>query len=145
MSGLDGQLIEQYTSGIFAPSEGQDGYLAIATVTATTRNLRYIDPGVALLGPKLGPDLTDANATLLVSDGNARILRTGTLTANRTLTLSPTGATLWVAIRISRLDVSGYTLAVGALYTFPASVAREAVFVYNGSAWQLSEHWATEA
>jgi len=149
MSGLDGQVIELYTAGINAPSDGQDGFLAVAEVTATVKNLRYIDPKLAMLGPLVGPALTDASVTIQVSQSNARALPSATLTANRTLTLATTGANTGELIRVSRLDVGAFTFAVvnggpggGTLYTFPVSIAREATFVFNGTNWALDLHWA---
>jgi hypothetical protein len=57
----------------------------------------------------IGDDLTDANATILVSGNRTRVLPAATLTANRTLTLSTTGAVEGDELFIVRNDATAYT------------------------------------
>lgn len=146
---LDAALIEQYTGGVAMPSEGQDGFLAVAVVNSLTRNFTFVDPRQLLLLPALGANLGDANATIQVSQGNARIVPPATLTANRQITLATTGATTGEVIDVYRRGTEAFTCAVinggagaGTKYTFPVSVARAARFKFDGTNWQLDSHWA---
>jgi hypothetical protein len=147
---LDAALIEAYTQGINAPSVGDAGKLAVAAGTAGSMNLTYVDQRlVANRPPKLGTDLTDANATIQVSQGNRRTVPAATLTANRQVTLSATGATSGEVIVIDRLGTEAFTLAIinggpgaGTKYTFPSGVARLATFTFDGTNWSLNSHWA---
>lgn len=89
--------------------------------------------------------LLDANATLLCTTASEFLLATSTLTANRTVTISATGAVVGEAIRIIRLDKTAYTLTVvnggtggGTLITLAAGLARVADFSFNGTDYSLS-------
>lgn len=91
--------------------------------------------------------LTDADATKTVAQGSQFTLLAGVLTANRTITLSTSGATEGQVIRVVRTTASSRTLAVvnggagaGTLYTFPAAQRRVADFVFDGTNWALSGH-----
>jgi hypothetical protein len=145
---VDAQLIEEYTQGMNAPFSSQAGYWVRANAAGT--NVEYFDAGATAFGPKRGVDLTDATVSIQVSQGNSRILLASVpLTANRTITLQTTGATTGELIRITRLGLGAFTLAIvngggggGTKYTFPVSIAREAEFTYDGTNWQLLKHWA---
>jgi hypothetical protein len=146
-----GALNALYTQGVAMPGAGQNGFISVAIVNGTTVAIGYINPTLLFEQPaKLGADLADGNATIQVSQGNRRLLPLATLTANRQVTLATTGATAGEVIVIDRRDVNAFTLAVvnggagaGTKYTFPASVARVAVFVFDGTNWALQQHWAT--
>lgn len=107
-----------------------------ATVTGFQVN------GATVLSPVQGTDLTDADATINVSQGNNRILRAA-LTANRTITLGTTGSPeTGEIISIGRFSTTAHTVAIvnggagaGTLYTFPVSVKRVADFRYDGTNW----------
>lgn len=102
------------------------------------------------LYPKAAPILTpstlgDASVSIAVASGSEFILPRGTLTANRTLTLSTTGAVTGEVVRVTREDSTAFTLAIvnggagaGTLYTFPVSVTRVADFRFDGTNWALS-------
>lgn len=95
-------------------------------------------------------DLTDANATVTVTDGNRMVLAAATLTATRNLTLGITGSPGdKEVIVVERYDTTANTYVVKnnagtTLYTFPASVKRRASFQYfaASSDWILSGHEA---
>jgi hypothetical protein len=113
-------------------------------VAALKNNLR-----LSALGIVPGADLTDADQTLVVANGNKRTQRAATLTANRNKTLGTAGATTGEMFEIVRLDTSVRTIAVinggpgaGTLYTFPASQARAADFKFDGTNWALGSHAA---
>lgn len=92
-------------------------------------------------------DLTDANATLAVSDGNRALLPAATLTANRQGTFSLAGAVDKEIYTVERYDTTAFTYAIKnslgvTLYTFPVSVRRMASFQYTGGEWALVSHVA---
>lgn len=91
--------------------------------------------------------LADADATKTLAQGSEFTLPAGTLTANRSITLSTSGAVTGDVVRVVRQDVTAFTLAVinggagaGTKYTFPASVARVADFRFDGTNWVLAGH-----
>jgi hypothetical protein len=88
--------------------------------------------------PVASADNGDANATLTVGS-NAPIQRWATtLTANRTVTLSTTGAANGDAWRIVRTGLGAFTLDVGGLKTIPSATAAFVDVTYTGSAWILT-------
>lgn len=82
-------------------------------------------------------DRGDADQTLTV--GDAQIQRWATaLTANRTVTLSTTGAIAGDWFRVVRTGLGAFTLDVGGLKTIPNATAAFVDVTYNGSAWVLT-------
>jgi hypothetical protein len=72
------------------------------------------------------------------------VLQASTLSANRTATLSTTGAIEDDEITITRLDVEAWTYAIvnggaggGTLTTLPASQRWFATFYFDGTNWLL--------
>lgn len=61
-----------------------------------------------------------------------------TLTANRTVTLSTTGAANGDKFRIVRTGLGAFTLAVGALKTIPSATAAFVDVMFDGAAWVLT-------
>lgn len=62
-----------------------------------------------------------------------------TLTANRTVTLSPTGASRGQVVKIVRTGLGAFTLNVGpGLKTIPASTRATVEVAFDGSAWVLT-------
>lgn len=89
--------------------------------------------------------LGDAGVTITVSQGSEFTLPRGTLTTNRSITISTTGAVTGEVVRVTREDSTAFTLAIvnggagaGTLYTFPVSVTRVADFRFDGTNWALS-------
>ena len=104
------------------------------------------EPGrwIWIAGDELGADLTDASATLTVDGKLLRYLPAATLSANRTLTLSTTGAVAGLIWTIVRLDVGAWTVAfvnggvgAGTLATMPVSKQATCDFVFDGTNWRL--------
>lgn len=99
-----------------------------------------------LLGPlHRGANLTDANVTIDVTQGELRIMPAATLGAGRSITLGVTGARKGNKIVVPRLDVTANTLAfinggpgAGTILTMPVSVMSNGVFEFDGSNWALS-------
>ncbi len=114
-------------------------------ITATT-----VEGALAELAgaPKLVQGtLTDAAATIAVGTASEFTLPAATLTANRILTLSTTGAVAGEVLRVIRRDATAFTYAVvnggaggGTMYTFVVSVARVADFQYDGTNWAMAGH-----
>lgn len=89
-----------------------------------------------------GADLTDAAATITISEGTWRVLPAATLGAARVLTLSNTGAYAGAQITVTRLDATANTYTVNnaaaaALVVMPASKVNFADFQHDGTAWFL--------
>lgn len=81
-----------------------------------------------LLGLLTGTALADSNATLAIAGGCQYILPVATaLTADRTITLSITGASKGLIFTIFRLNTSAFVLNIndpfGLVFTFPASAS----------------------
>lgn len=82
-------------------------------------------------------DRGDASVTLVPgTDQDVQRFATA-LTANRTITLSTTGAVNGDRFRIVRTGLGAFTLDVGGLKTLPAATASWAEVEYNGAAWVL--------
>jgi hypothetical protein len=90
-----------------------------------------------------GADLTDAAATILITQGSWRTLPAATLTTARALTLGTTGAYLGCPmIHITRLDATAnvYTITNGGAgggnpAVFPVSKTGSADFYFDGTNW----------
>lgn len=82
----------------------------------------------------------DASVTLQVGvDAEVQRFET-TLTANRTVTLSNTGATKGDRFRIVRKGLGAFTLDVGGLKTIPSSAAAFVDVVYHGGGWMYDAY-----
>lgn len=118
------------------------------------RNLLTVDSYqtlTAFVGEGLitrGTNLTNGSETINVTQGSCRFLPPAVLTADCTKIIATTGAVLGDMIRIVRTDSTAHTMTflddggITVLYTFPASVEREALFVYNGVHFALLYHFA---
>lgn len=87
---------------------------------------------------------TDEDFTLTWGSNPRSIRHTGTLTADRAVTLSTSGATAGARFRITRTGSGAFNLNVG---TGPLKALTQnmwAEFEYNGSAWFLAEHGITD-
>lgn len=89
--------------------------------------------------------LTDADASITAAQGSEHKLGAATLTADRTITIDPTGMDTDEVLRIVRTDVTAHQLIVvnggpgaGTLYTFPVSVKKIAAFKFDGTDVVLS-------
>jgi hypothetical protein len=87
--------------------------------------------------PTVSADRGDAAQTL-TAGSDAPIQRWATtLTGNRTVTLSTTGAANGDTFRIVRTGLGAFTLDVGGLKTIPSATAAWVDVAYDGSAWVL--------
>lgn len=80
---------------------------------------------------------TDAAETIGVTTGRF-IRHTGTLTADRILTLSTTAAEAGSALRVTRTGGGAFNLSIGGLKNLATNTWAEAVF--DGAAWYLAGH-----
>lgn len=113
----------------------------MATVTPiVVRNNRHENMigGDYLPGPEVSADRGDANVTLQWGV-DAPIQRfASTLTANRVVTLSTTGAVNGAYFEIIRVGLGAFTLDVGGLKLIAALTASTVIVRYDGTAWRLA-------
>jgi hypothetical protein len=83
---------------------------------------------------------TDVNITLTPGTNARHIRHTGTLTANRTVTLSTSGAYNGLVFRVTRTGGGAFTLNVGTGPLKAMPTASWAEFTYDGAAWYLSAY-----
>ncbi|MER9628387.1 hypothetical protein [Mesorhizobium sp. M0296] len=84
---------------------------------------------------------TDVNVTLLPANNSPEVRHTGTLTANRTLTLSTTGALAGkTRFKVTRTGAGAFNLSVGGLKDLVQNTWCEVV--YDGAAYYLSAYGA---
>lgn len=96
---------------------------------------RLVTKGVQVLA-------TDAGTTLGVKDDPEQLIHTGTLTADRAITLSTTGATLGDRFKITRTGSGAFNLTIG---TGPLKSLVQNTWcevTYDGSAWKLTAYGA---
>jgi hypothetical protein len=85
---------------------------------------------------------TNANFTLTPGTSPHRTLHTGTLTANRAVTLSTTGALIGLSYRITRTGAGAFDLNVGSGPLKALATNTWCEVVYDGSAYYLSAYGA---
>lgn len=83
---------------------------------------------------------TNANFTLTVLSSAGNILHTGTLTADRTITLSTTNASVGDEFTITRTGSGAFNLIVGGLKNLATNTWCKVV--YDGTAWYLAMYGA---
>jgi hypothetical protein len=93
-----------------------------------------------------GSDLGDADATVLLADGELRVMPASTMTAGRTVTLGATGARNGSEVTVRRRDTSAFTLVInnggtggGTLATLPIGQQWWARARFDGADWELIE------
>jgi hypothetical protein len=89
-----------------------------------------------------GADLTDANATLLVSGDRLRVIPPATITDNRTLTLGATGAVEGDWIQVTRNGTEAFTVTLvnggagaGNVAVMPISARSWTIATFDGTNW----------
>jgi hypothetical protein len=83
-------------------------------------------------------DRGDASVTIVAGTDRQTQRFATTLTANRTVTLSTTGAVNGDKFRVVRTGLGSFTLAVGGLKTIPSATAGFVDVEYDGTAWRLT-------
>lgn len=119
-------------------------------MTITTRSSKgsalthaEMDTNFLNLQPRntVGADIGDADIALTVGDDPIQLYAT-TLTDNRTITLSTTGASEGDTFRVVRTGLGAKTLDVGGLKTIANSTAAFVDVTYDGAAWILTGYGA---
>jgi hypothetical protein len=134
-------------SNLPAPTNASDaatkGY--VDTAPATNGQVRISNTSTWItFGAIQGPNLTNADQTIAISDGTLFYLLAATLSANRTKTLGTTGSPLTgETIAIARFDTSSNQLIISngltTIFTFPGDgIQRIAYFTYNGSRYAFA-------
>ena len=90
----------------------------------------------------VGADVGDADVTLTANTDDPIQLYATTLTANRTVTLSTTGASEGDTFRVVRTGLGAFTLDVGGLKTIASATAAFVDVTFDGSAWILTGYGA---
>jgi len=110
---------------------------AIGTVTDYRAGL-WGSHGPAERLSRVSADRADTSQTLTVGTDATTQRWATTLTANRTVTLSTTGAINGDRFRIVRTGLGAFTLDVGGLKTVPSATAAWVDVEFTGSAWVLT-------
>lgn len=88
--------------------------------------------------PLVSADRGDTSQTLTAGVDETTQRWATTLTANRTVTLSTTGAINGDRFRVVRTGLGAFTLDVGGLKTIPSATAGWVDVDFNGTAWVLT-------
>lgn len=130
------------TTGQFWRGDKTWQSIAINDVTGLSSSLSGLSAAAAakISIPAIQTISTDAAATVSPSVTNTMVFHTGTLTANRTITLSTSGVATGSVIRIARTGSGAFTLSIGTLKSLATNTWCDAVF--NGTAWQLTAYGA---
>lgn len=141
---IDGALT---TASIGVTVQGFDADLAaIAALTTTAygRGLLTLSGATALRAQinTYGVINTDADVTLTVGTDAERIRHTGTLTANRAITLATAGVAAGAVFRITRSGGGAFNLNIGTGPLKALATNTWATVIYDGAAWYLAEYGA---
>lgn len=125
------------TTGQFWRGDKSWQAIAINDVSGLSSSLSGLSTAAAgkLSIPAIQTIATDAAATVSPSVTNTIVLHTGTLTANRAVTLSASGITTGSIIRVVRTGTGAFSLTIGGLKALATNTWCDVVF--NGTAWQL--------
>lgn len=85
----------------------------------------------------VGADNGDADATIVAGTDEGVQPYATELTANRTVTLSTTGAENGDKFKVVRTGLGSFTLDVGGLKTIASATAATVEVAFNGTAWIL--------
>lgn len=118
--------------------------IAALTTSAYGRGLLTLASAAALRAQvnTYGVIATDTDATLTVGTDAERIRHTGTLTANRTITLATAGVAAGAVFRITRTGGGAFNLNIGTGPLKALATNTWATVIYDGAAWYLAEYGA---
>ena len=111
-----------------------------SAVTSVTdhRAGRWGSHGDAVRPPSVSADRGDTSQTLTAGTDAPTQRWATTLTANRIVTLSTTGAINGDKFRVVRTGLGAFTLDVGGLKTIPSATAAWVDVEFDGTAWRLT-------
>lgn len=96
-----------------------------------------------LLGPRIVQTVaTNVDFTLTIGTSGEHVLHTGTLTADRAVTLATTGAFAGMATKITRTGPGAFNLNVGTGPLKALATGTWCEVMYSGSAWVLTSYGA---
>lgn len=126
------------------PTAGTGGDISLLRAWLAGKDLGWVWSGSAahpIHVPTASPNRGDASVTLVPGTDHEEQPFRSTLTANRTVTLSTTGALNGHRFRVTRNAVTpgNFTLDIGGLKTIPANTNGKVEVIYDGSAWQLAD------
>lgn len=110
----------------------------VATSVADHRAGLWGAHGPAQRPPRVSADRGDTSQTLTVGTDASTQRWATALTANRTVTLSTSGAINGDCFRVARTGLGAFTLDVGGLKTIPSATAAWVDVEFSGSAWVLT-------
>ena len=110
----------------------------VAAVTASSIGLGSVQNVQALYAVSTIATDADASADILATQSRLQIFHTGTLTADRVLSLGTANAQTGSSIRVTRTGAGAFNLSVAGLKNLATSEWCE--IVYNGSAFVLSAY-----
>lgn len=124
------------------PSGGLTGQV-LAKISGTSydvswQGLQALLSSAVLIGQRTLA--TDADFTLTAGTDAPEQKHTGTLTANRAITLATSGAFAGARFRVTRTGAGAFNLSLGGLKNLATSTWAEAV--YDGAAWYLAAYGA---
>lgn len=152
-NGVTNYVVAHRTTGVVSSSTGTTNWADTATharlhtiVTAGSAITTVVDHRAGLWGShgpadrprRVSADRGDTAQTLVVGTDASTQRWATTLSANRVITLSTTGAVGGDRFRIVRTGLGAFTLDVGGLKTLPSATAAWADVEYTGSAWVLT-------
>lgn len=125
------QTLDKAAVGLSSVDNTSDLAKPISTATQTALN------GKAAIGV-IATIAANANATVTPTATAYQVFHTGTLTADRTLTLTTAGMTTGSVIRFTRTGTGAFNLIIGGLKNLATNTWCDVVF--NGSAWVLTAY-----
>lgn len=133
------RAVDNFVAGVasgnaYLSATGAKGILVNPRGIRTASSLWRLESSTQWVSTNVG----DANKTLIAVTHASTQRWTTALTANRTVTLSTSGALHGDKFRVVRTGLGAFTLNVGGLKTIPASTAAWVDVEYTGSAWILT-------
>lgn len=110
----------------------------VAAVSASSIGLGSVQNVQTLSAVSIVSTDVDTSADILSTQSRIQLFHTGTLTADRTITLGTANAATGAAIRVTRTGSGAFNLSVGGLKNL--ATAEWCEVVYNGSAWALAAY-----
>lgn len=125
------QTLDKTAAGLANVDDTSDANKPVSTAQQTALNGKASLASITTIA-------TNAAATVTPTASVYQVFHTGTLTADRLLTLTTAGMTSGYTIRITRTGAGAFNLQVGALKNLITNSWCDVVF--NGSAWVLTAY-----
>lgn len=112
----------------------------VAAVTATSLGLGNVQNVQTLYAVSTIATDVDTSSDILASQSRLQVFHTGSLTADRTLSLGSANAQTGSVVRVTRNGAGAFNLSVAGLKNLATNEWCEVV--YNGTAWALAAYGA---